>query len=243
MIYQTAVITQQGGRLYNEDSLGHLGLDDGFGCWVVADGLGGHGGGDVASQLAVETILAGFKDNPLVTSDRLNGLFEQAQSAIIAQQKVNLTLNEMQTTGVVLLVAGNEALWGHVGDSRLYYFSAGQLQKQTCDHSVPQLLVKAGEIEIADIRFHEDRNRLLRSIGGVEDVRPFIEKQTIETHSGDAFLLCTDGFWEYVFEDEMVTDLNQSDNADRWLDLMVQRLQTRAPEHNDNYSAITIRVS
>ena len=62
MIYQTAVITQQGGRLYNEDSLGHLGLDDGFGCWVVADGLGGHGGGDVASQLAVETILAGFKD-------------------------------------------------------------------------------------------------------------------------------------------------------------------------------------
>lgn len=243
MTYQTAVITQQGGRLYNEDSLGHFVLDEGFGCWVVADGLGGHGGGDVASKLAVEKMLAGFKDRPQITSDLLNELFEEAQIAIIAQQKVTLTLNEMQTTGVVLLVAGNEALWGHVGDSRLYYFSGGKLQKQTSDHSVPQLLVKAGEIGLSDIRFHEDRNRLLRSIGGSESVKPFIEKQAIEIQSGDAFLLCTDGFWEYVFEDEMVSDLIDSDTAEQWLKLLVQRLQSRAPENNDNYSAITIKVS
>ena len=242
MNYQTATISQQGGRHYNEDYCGTFTYDDQLSCWVVADGLGGHGGGDVASKLAVETLLNSLKEQPDFSMVTLNLLFNEAQAAIIEAQKKAVHLVNMQTTAVVLLTHNNQALWGHVGDTRLYYFHEGYIQKQTSDHSVPQLLAKAGEIKASEIRFHEDRNRLLRSIGCEGLVRPYLEKTPTPIFSGDAFLLCTDGFWEYVFENEMEDDLKQAATAEEWLITMEQRLLGRAPERNDNYSAIAINV-
>ena len=107
---------------------------------------------------------------------------------------------------------------------------------------MPQLLANADEIDASEIRFHEDRNRLLRSIGSKEAFKPCLEQSPITLHSGDAFLLCTDGFWEYVFEAEMVEDLKQARSATGWLTAMELRLLSRAPEKNDNYSAIAITV-
>jgi PPM family protein phosphatase len=121
-------------------------------------------------------------------------------------------------------------------------FHEGRLQKQTSDHSVPQLLANAGEIDASDIRFHEDRNRLLRSIGSEDTFKPHLEQSPITLYSGDAFLLCTDGFWEYVFEAEMVEYLQQASSAATWLNTMELRLLARAPERNDNYSAIAITM-
>lgn len=242
MNYQTATISQQGGRNYNEDYCGTIVLDNQLTCWVVADGLGGHGGGDVASKLAVETMLNTLNEQPSFAIDTVTFLFNEAQAALIEAQKTALRLENMQTTAVVLLTYDNQALWGHVGDTRLYYFHKGCIQRQTSDHSVPQLLAKAGEIKITDIRFHEDRNRLLRSIGSEGLVRPYIEKTTTPLYSGDAFLLCTDGFWEYVFENEMEDDLAKVSTAEEWLFAMEQRLLARAPERNDNYTATAIKV-
>ncbi len=242
MIYQTATISQQGGRPYNEDYCGSFMRDDQLNCWVVADGLGGHGGGEVASKLAVETCFDSLTTSPAFTGDTLKLLFDDTQAAIVKAQKNELRLANMQTTAVILLARDDHTLWGHVGDSRLYYFHDGIIKTQTSDHSVPQLLAKAGEIKTADIRFHEDRNRLLRSIGSDVGVKPTIEKIPLPIYSGDAFLLCTDGFWEYVFENEMEEDLKQSNSAEEWLSIMEKRLLTRVPERNDNYSAISIRV-
>ena len=106
----------------------------------------------------------------------------------------------MQTTAVSLIIQNDLALWGHIGDTRLYYFHDGNLQKQTSDHSVPQMLVNAGEIDDSQIRYHEDRNRLLRSLGSKETIKPNLEQSATTIYPGDAFLLCTDGFWEYVLE-------------------------------------------
>lgn len=242
MNYQTATLTQQGGRAYNEDYCGFVEPEEQLNCWVVADGLGGHGGGDVASKLAVETMLDTLTEKPLLATETLKLQFDKAQAAVMAGQKSSLKLADMQTTAVALIVQNDLALWGHIGDTRLYYFQEGCLQQQTSDHSVPQMLAKAGEIDAAEIRFHEDRNRLLRSIGSEESFKPYLEQSPISLHSGDAFLLCTDGFWEYVFETEMVEDLKQADSAAEWLKAMELRLLVRAPERNDNYSAIAIRV-
>ena len=156
--------------------------------------------------------------------------FNKAQDAVIEGQKNSLKLANMHTTAVVLIVQHDLALWGHIGDTRLYYFHEGRLQKQTSDHSVPQLLANAGEIDASDIRFHEDRNRLLRSIGSEDSFKPHLEQSPIILHSGDAFLLCTDGFWEYVFEAEMAEDLQQTSSAEQWLKSMELRLLGRAPE-------------
>jgi len=242
MNYQTATINQQGGRDYNEDYCGSVELEDDLKCWAVADGLGGHGGGDVASKFAVKAIVNTLAEDPLLATGTLNLQFNKAQEAVIEGQKHSLKLANMQTTAVVLIAHHELALWGHIGDTRLYYFHEGHLQKQTSDHSVPQMLANAGEIDASEIRFHEDRNRLLRSIGSEVAFKPHLEQNPISLHSGDAFLLCTDGFWEYVFEAEMVEDLNQATSAEQWLKAMELRLLARAPEGNDNYSAIAIRV-
>ncbi len=242
MNYQTAMLNQQGGRDYNEDYYGSIELEDDLKCWTLADGLGGHGGGDVAAQLAVEAIVNTFAENPLLATGTLNLQFNKAQQAVTEGQNRSLKLANMQTTAVVLITHHDLALWGHIGDTRLYYFHEGYLQKQTSDHSVPQLLANAGEIDASEIRFHEDRNRLLRSIGSKEAFKPHLEQSPINLHSGDAFLLCTDGFWEYVFEAEMAEDLQQTRSAVEWRNAMEQRLLARVPEGNDNYSAIAINV-
>lgn len=242
MNYQTAIISQQGGRNYNEDYCGDIVVNNNLSCWVVADGLGGHGGGDMASKLVVKTIFNKLNNQPEFAIDTLKNLFDEAQTAIIQAQKMAMELEKMQTTAVVLLTHENQALWGHVGDTRLYYFHNDCIQRQTSDHSVPQLLAKAGEIKNSDIRFHEDRNRLLRSIGSEGPVRPNIEKTPTPIYSGDAFLLCTDGFWEYVFETEMESDLMKATTAEEWLFCMEHRLLARVPERNDNYSAIAIKI-
>jgi serine/threonine protein phosphatase PrpC len=242
MNVQTATLTGKGGREYNEDYCGTVELDDQLHCWAVADGLGGHGGGDVASKCAVEAMLDSFAETPLPATETLTLLFNQAQEAVLAAQKRSLKLANMQTTAVVLIAQDDQALWGYIGDTRLYYFHEDRLQKQTHDHSVPQKLANAGEIDASDIRFHEDRCRLLRSIGSQETFKPHLELSPITVHTGDAFLLCTDGFWEYVFEEEMAVDLKQAASAADWLNAMEQRLLTRAQEGNDNYSAIAIRM-
>lgn len=242
MNFQTATICKQGGRQYNEDWLGYISQDNDSNCWVLADGLGGHGGGDIASRLAVDVILSSFQENSTFSSENIKDLFQKSYEAIKDGQSSSPQLKHMQTTAVCLITQGNEALWGHVGDSRLYHFHEHLIQKQTFDHSVPQMLAKAGEIESSEIRFHEDRNRLLRSIGSKDGVKPHIELSAITLVPGDAFLLCTDGFWEHVFENEMELDSVQTTGAEDWISVMEERLLNRVLPGNDNYSAIAIIV-
>ena len=100
--------------------------------------------------------------------------------------------------------------------------------------------VDAKQIEASKIRQHEDRNRLLRSIGGREEVRATIEEIPHEVRPGDAFLMCTDGFWEYVTETAMEVDLAKSATPSGWLRFMELRIREAAPADQDNYSAIAI---
>ena len=211
----TASVSRPGGRAVNEDACGH-----GDGCWVVADGLGGHGGGEVAAGIAVDTVLAAAAQQPLIDEGALTQALLAADAAIQARQETDPRLERMRTTAVVLASDARVALWAHLGDSRLYHLRDGRIRFQTFDHSEPQALVRAGEISAAEVRYHEDRNRLLRSLGNDKPPRPTLAEEPLTLMPGDAFLLCTDGFWEYVTEPEMEVTLAKSASPEQWLENM-----------------------
>jgi serine/threonine protein phosphatase PrpC len=236
MPFTTASISNSGGRAANEDNAGYLEAA-GAGCWVVADGLGGHGGGATASRLAVEAVLSSFRANPVVTANALLGHLAAAHDAILRQQN-EPALSQMRSTVVVLLANDQAAVYGYIGDSRLYQFQAGSVEFQTVDHSVPGALAAGGSIAYDQIRFHEDRNRVLRSLGNEGKVNPVIGE--VSLCQSDMFLLCTDGFWEYVTEFEMEADLAKASAPADWLRFMVSRLLGRAKTEHDNYTATAI---
>ena len=235
-----ATLSHPAGRKVNEDASNSHQPAAGQGCWVVADGLGGHGGGDVASKIAVDTIVDAYRSNPEFSATYLGKLMELAQQAILSRQQDDYRLSAMRSTAVVLLLDDAKALWAHLGDTRLYRFASGRIVFQTRDHSVPQAMVDAGDIGYDDIRHHEDRNRLTRSLGNDGKVRTTLLDQPVALCEGDAFLMCTDGFWEFVTEPEMEAALAESGTPEKWLVAMESILLRKAPAGHDNYTATAI---
>ncbi len=233
---RTASYTNIGGRPRNEDSAREVRLGTEQLCTVVADGLGGHGGGEMASAAAVKAVCENWDGN--ADPGQIKSLFRIAHDDIVA---IQTSACAMKSTIVALELDGNLAAWGHVGDSRLYHFYNGKLVFQTRDHSVSQIAVFMGEITVDQIRFHEDRNQVLRALG--QDSMPTVEsKAEVLAPGAHAFLLCTDGFWEYVNEPEMAADLNAAADPRDWLERMRARLLARVPADNDNNTASAVWV-
>lgn len=238
MYYRTAQYSMKGGRSYNEDSVRCENSSDIF-IAVVADGLGGHGGGELASRTVVDSLISEFMIKPDIDADSIRGLFESANRKILSLQTPSL---QMKSTGAALFCSPKRMAAAHVGDSRIYRFQDGSIVFQTKDHSVSQMAVLSGEIPPSGIRFNEDRNRVLRAFGGDIAIKPEISFFDGGPRSSDAFLLCTDGFWEYVLEEEMEIDLAKSQTPDQWLDFMTARLGKRVNGKNDNFTAAAVFV-
>lgn len=238
------LLTNQGERNNNEDCIGMLEKDNEF-CFVLADGLGGHGYGELASETVVKNILQFFYTQGL-KGDLLSAAIEYAQNELLKKQQANPEYQDMKTTLVVLHIDGTTARWAHVGDSRLYCFKKNKLITRTFDHSVPQNLVLSGEIKEKEIRHHPDRNRLLRVMGTTWE-KPKYEisaPMLLKKSSQYAFLLCTDGFWELIDEKIMQKCLKQTINCDSWIGTMEQTiLKNGKGTGMDNYSAIAIRIN
>lgn len=245
MRFDTATLTSAHGRTTNEDCLAYL-TENNWAFWAVADGLGGHIGGQTAARLAVSQIVANFEKGLDFSPHGLVHSLQKANDAIINRQRQQPELAGMGTTIVVLATHRNAFLWAYAGDSRLYHFRQGRILYQTKDHSVPQALASAGKISQDQIRFHEDRNRLRRALGQEGDCQPTVSPEEQSLCEGDVFLLCTDGFWEYVMESEMQMELQRSACAETWLKSMELHLIQRAKKmprfQPDNYTAIGVFV-
>lgn len=228
--------SNKGGRPNNEDSLAVKPSARG-GVFVLADGLGGHRMGETASQIVVQGLLGNAV--PVLDVEILAKTFDQTNTVLLEKQR-DPEFSGMKTTAVYLSLLDNKALWGHVGDSRLYHLSGNQIAGITKDHSVSFKKHMSGEITYAQINQDDDRSSLLSVFGSKDRFYP--EFSTTDVRPSDAFLLCSDGFWEYIYNEEILIDYLKSGTAKEWAQFMLLRHIARTPPGNDNFSLITIMV-
>ena len=231
--------TSKGGRDYNEDSLGSY-YDENGGVFVVADGLGGHNRGEDASATAVETITSGWNTLAENLSEQISEKVVQANANILMLQNQNNAV--MKTTVAVLAVSNYKAVWANSGDSRVYFIHKNELHSYTKDHSVAFKKYLAGEITRDMIATDEDQSRLLRSLGGADRYQPDICECDTPIEQGDAFMLCSDGAWEYLKDEEILIDFLKAENAEKWAELLLLRIMERLNGNNDNLSILTVIV-
>lgn len=219
-----SVHTSAGGDRSNEDS-----VYAGGGIYAVADGLGGHGNGAQASAQAVRFLAE--QESGDFSPEGIQELFSGANSAV-------RELGGGLTTIAAGFVQDGRFTFGNVGDSRVYYFRGGRITARTRDHSVCQAEVESGQIDPEQIRGSENRAQLLKALGSSDTLEIQQVCEPIDIQPGDAFLVCTDGFWEHVHEREMEADLLKSRNSSEWLGHMLKRHIQAAHENGDNYSAV-----
>ena len=237
--FSHAMITEKGGRDINEDSIGVCSVGS-SNCYVICDGLGGHGMGDVASSIAVDVIIDEFKKNGF-DKHFFNESFMAAENILMTEQIARHAQQKMKTTAVVLVTDGKRAHLCHVGDSRIYVFNNNEIIFRTLDHSVPQMMVMSGIINESQIRNHSDRNLLLRVLG-IEWDKPMYEiSPSLSLKKCQAFLLCSDGFWELIEETEMCALLHSSATVAEWLNKMTDVVKENGKNKSaDNFSAIAV---
>ena len=147
----------------------------------------------------------------------------------------------MKSTAVALLIEDGTACWAHAGDSRLYYIHDREMKWITADHSVAYKKYKAGEITREQLRTDEDQSSLLRTLGGRERSDPELCEQPVKLENGDAFLLCSDGAWEYFSDGEVLIDYLKAETAKEWTELLLKRILSRIVyKKNDNLTILTV---
>lgn len=232
MKIQRAFYSAVGKRTNNEDAFAVDDRANGV-LAVVADGVGGSCGGELASAAAVRVMLCQLTDDE--TSE------ERLEDAVIAAHEAVCDVAyprdyEAKTTLAALWI-GKDAYAVHVGDSRIYQFRAGRVIYQSLDHSVAQLAVFAGEIPAAAIRNHPSRNRITRALGSPK--MPMMDIDPLTVQRGDRFLLCSDGFWEKITEAQMEALCVQSELPDPWLRAMRTIVEKT---EDDNHTAIALQI-
>jgi serine/threonine protein phosphatase PrpC len=239
--FDTGWVSDRGGREANEDFHGYSSVG-GLHCWVIADGLGGHEDGATASQLVVSTVLDAFRARPAIAANAVKAYIQAAHAAIQAHQTHKQDKAQMGATLVVLISDGAMAVWGHVGDSRLFHVRGGRIMAETRDHSLHQMKAGAAAQSGTGTQGSGDRSSLLQAVGLSGQILPTVTKSPQRLMPGDAFVLCVDGFWEKVFEPEIEADFAGSRDTSGWLRLMRRRVRERLREGDDNYTAVAVRA-
>ena len=231
--------TDKGTRNVNEDSACVSQIGD-MAVFAVCDGLGGHSNGDLASKTAVNAICSALNENTSIDSF-ISDAMDCAQADLLKEQENNPSAKKMRTTAVVLFTDGKSFNCAHIGDSRLYFFTKTGERTRTVDHSIPQILALTGEIEDKDIRFHPDRNLVLKALGNEGKSANFEIGDIRRLDDYRAFLLCTDGFWEYISDEEISSTLEASSSAEQWMGMMTEIIEKNVKGKSaDNRTAIAV---
>lgn len=240
---QFAHISNIGNRTTNDDCCAYACADSEY-CFAVADGLGGHSGGDIASYTAVNNTINLFQKDS-TNPDFFKNAFSSSHKLLKSLQKERSLPDGIKTTMVVLTVSDSDGIakWAHIGDSRLYMFDENKLLLQTQDHTVTNKLLSDGLITQEELRYHPAKNRLLSVLGTNRETLNFELSPVVHIKTGNAFLLCTDGFWTLIDEKAMVKALKHSDTPQKWLDKMCKTvIKNGKYSKMDNFTAIAVMI-
>ena len=224
-----------GGREVNEDCVKSGTFKDNF-IAVVADGLGGEGDGERASEIICESLMKCGADGKFPDRTVLKANFESANRELLSKQKNKF---HMKSTAVYLCIQGNKAIWAHIGDSRLYHLFNGKIREYTMDHSASQMAVLLGEITREQIPSDPGRSRLLRAMGSAE-VKPDIHDPVTLEPGLHGFLLCTDGLWEYLSDDVIAEEYSITRSPKEFINKLYGIKLSKSEEICDNSSAVAV---
>lgn len=235
MGWDTAIADNIGGRDEQQDSA-CVCESGGNVLLAVADGMGGHKGGAIASGILTETAREFWAKEKHPVEDPQAFL---TRIALAAHERVNKAgeENDIEPRSTVVMLYGTEtsAYWIWIGDSRLYRFREGKFRERTKDHSVIQMLLEMGKISEDEMATHPDQNRLLQSLGG--DNEPEIAFDSVTLSENHGFVLCSDGFWETVTQEEMGAALTGTNLAASAKD-MVEKAAERGGAAGDNIAVV-----
>lgn len=208
--------------------------------FAVADGMGGHAGGEVASRLAMESLQGGFRRDP--TASGLVDAVRRANEVVFDRSRHDPDLRGMGTTltaaGLVATEDGDRLVLANVGDSRAYRFGAGGLEQLTTDHSVAEELVARGELSEAEAAVHPHRHILTRALGVAPEVD--VDAWEVNPAQGERYLLCSDGLTNEVSSDRITSVLSSTHDPQQAAETLVRM----ANEHggNDNVTVVVVDV-
>lgn len=236
-----AEISEIGDRKKNQDYCKCLFTDAGS-LFVLADGLGGHDGGELASKLfcssvimIAQTRLKQLNSLPEITLNEI--AVKSAESMSIELQKTHPDIDAHTTCAIAWVSLPDHQLTTlHIGDSRIYRFNKDKLRWRSRDHSVVQMLVDIGEISEADMGKHPDQTSLTRSIAVGKSIKPSIKKHSTPLQKNEVLLLCSDGFWEMLTINEVLS-LAKASNLENALQKWVNKAVKRATKKSDNVTA------
>ncbi len=238
-IYQES---RPGKRKNNEDRLAHCYSRDAL-LMVVADGMGGHYYGEVAAQIAVQTLVEAFQReaNPEIRDPFLflQKSMINSHRAITDFTAAHHLKDSPRTTCVACIIQDNIAYWAHAGDSRLYLMRGGKVHTHTRDHSRVQLLMDQGLINEAQAAVHPDRNKVYSCLGGPQTPEiEFSRKTPLE--AGDVLALCTDGLWGVIPGEMMAVSL-KTENLMQAVPMLLGQADIRGGPSADNLSVVAVR--
>jgi serine/threonine protein phosphatase PrpC len=208
---------------------------------VIADGMGGYEGGQEASRLAVETVRQVYDlASNTGPQQALIAAFYAAHANIQRYAMEHIQLQGMGTTCTALSIVGRQLFFAHVGDSRLYLVRADSVSRLTRDHSYVGRLVESGIVRLEDAETHPQRHILTAALGSGREVLPDTPEHPLALQEGDALVLCTDGLWSLVGEQEVARSVRSGTPAEACVALVNAALERGGP---DNITVLILRLS
>lgn len=224
-------------RKLNEDAF----LDRSeIGLWAVADGMGGHDSGDMASNMIVndlKKIHEGLKLNRII--DDIEDKLINVNRKLIEKSSQSVKKSTIGSTVVSMVAYENYCVYLWVGDSRLYRLQNSKIKQLTRDHSQVQIYIDNGLIDEKEAELHPHRNMITRAIGAMDELYVDMDIQMIST--GDRYILCSDGLTRHINDSELEEIMNKGDSAEKTCNTLIDMVLDRGAE--DNVTAIIIDVT
>lgn len=224
-------------REINEDSYniiaGYSGLPV---CFIIADGMGGHNSGEIASKLAVDYASNHILQFPESMSDDENiietigKIMDSANMEVNRKSKEDPANSGMGTTMIIAVVSNKKVFIGHIGDSRVYLFRKNEMERITTDHSYIEELINNGSITRGEAENHPKRHVLTKALGCSEDLQ--IDTYTCKLKDGDVFLLCTDGLTNMISENAIKEIIDAADDPAKACEELVKASNAAGGEDN-----------